>query len=99
MAQDFQTGLAASVQDLPRWSIKRRWVEFITSLPDDDPRKQHFLLAAEARTRKHLGLSDDAEIDWTQGAVNGSATAIDWKTILQFFITNILPLLIKLLGG
>ena len=98
MASDYQTGLAAHAATLPRWSIQRRRINTIVNMPEDDPRKQHALVTMEEHTRRQLGIDDTAEVDWTQGAVNGGLAPIDWNKILQLIMT-ILPLIIKIITG
>ncbi len=99
---DFQTALTEHAHSLPP-SLHRRQVRHLLSLPDSDPHKQRGLLLMETRAAAHLGIDQANEIDWTEGAVNGSAvtagsaTPINWPTIIKFLV-SIAPLILAALG-
>ncbi len=97
----FEQMLRGQVQAMPMSFNKRRLLH-ILSLPDSSWRKQHVLLRAEGEVRSQLGIDDDTDVDWKEGATatsaNGAITAINWAQILQM-IMQLLPLLIQILGG
>lgn len=95
MAQTFQEAFTAAVPTLR--PFRRRQANWLLALPDDDPRKQQALLHAEHKARVHLGLSPDEEVDWTEGAVNGTAKAIDWQAIIAALMAA-LPAILKMFG-
>src|SRR5579862_1321780 len=93
----FQAALQSQVVQLPAWSFRRAVLTHILSLPDSNAHKSRALLVMEGNARAALGIADDAEVNWTQGAAAG-ATTINWTTILQI-IEQILPLILQILAG
>ena len=98
MAQTFQEAFAAQAPNLR--GLHRRRALWLLSLPDDDPRKQAAFLHAEGVARRHLGLSPDEEVDWTEGANYGTEAApkaINWQQIIAALMAA-LPAILKMFG-